>query len=101
MDHRIAVLFALVGEAKAFGIGTQSIPAHDFSVTPLDQAEKLIMSVLHLIKDLPPNFAERLATSLDGDVVPVIDFTARLRKLAAQAFHFGAQERDFTDRIDF
>jgi hypothetical protein len=47
------------------------------------------------------NFAERLATSLDGDVVPVIDFTAHLRKLAAQVFHFGTQERDFMNGIEF
>ena len=45
MDHRVAILVALIGEAEAHLVGTQSIwgdridPAHDFGVTPLDQAQ--------------------------------------------------------------
>src|SRR5262245_23631526 len=56
---------------------------------------------LRLSNDLLADFAERFAGSLNNHIVPLIDFTAYLRKFVAQVFHFGTQERDFTDRIEF
>src|SRR6516164_1677090 len=107
LDYCIAVLVPLIGEAKALRVSAQSIwrdgidAAHDFGMSPLDQTVSVAQRGLHLINDLPADFAERLATSLDGNIVPLIDFTVYLRKLVAQAFHLSAQERDPTNRIEF
>src|SRR6516225_3259469 len=107
LDYCIAVLVPLIGEAKALRVSAQSIwrdgidAAHHFGMSPLDQAVSVAQRGLHLINDLLADFAECLATSLDGNIVPLIDFTVYLRKLVAQAFHLSAQERDPTNRIEF